>query len=703
MARTKLFPLTALLLPLFFAACTTSQTDTDTINLKDRFYWAECDENSTVEEAERLRFHKFSTSGVSNIRKVAGRNQDYVWLKLTFFVPEALQNKALGLFISYLHFADKVWVNGVYVGGSGQFPPKAKGSLWSSHFYHIPAPLIEPNERNTVLIKVYCKGKSGISDRVLLGEFDTVKEIHTFHTFLQSTIYLFAAGGMLFTALLFLMIFIWRKKEREYLTLSLLCISSMIFMTPFFVSQLPITYPNNLPFILFIKSTLCEGIFLIMFCLSTLVIEFVKKEESNIFRAVRLAILVVSSVIAFAAPSYDTLASTTPLEITLSLAQILLGFIFILKSRLTPQQKQAFKTVCTAFIPVSVSIPIDIVIKGAVQKVDYPYLTLIGWLITILDFIIIMSIRYNRAVAQNEYLTIELQNEVRKQTHELSEQNTKLEDEIRRAETDLEMASLVQKKFFPYPPRSLRGWDIAVSYSPLDKVSGDMYDFYHEGDSLNGFSLFDVSGHGIAASLVTMLAKNIIFQSFLRNQQNNETVSRTLYEINDEIIEAKGGIENYLTGLMFRFGSFDKNDECLVEMANAGHPNPILYSAKSNICDEIESGEEHHGAIGLDFITVSFPQTNFTMAEDDILLFYTDGLSEGRSGTNEMFGKERIKRILKECYAKDAQSIMEDIIDAYHDFTRGAKRDDDITVIVLKRENSGNFIAELADADDFLG
>ena len=138
-------------------------------------------------------------------------------------------------------------------------------------------------------------------------------------------------------------------------------------------------------------------------------------------------------------------------------------------------------------------------------------------------------------------------------------------------------------------------------------------------------------------------------------------------------------------------------------MANAGHPNPILYSAKSNICDEIETTEEHHGAIGLDFIEVSFPQVDFTMAEDDILLFYTDGISEGRNKAGEMFGKERIKKIVKESFAKDAQSILEDLIDCFNEFTEGVKRDDDITVVVMKRENSTNFIEELGEINDYLG
>lgn len=689
-----------LLFSFLFSACNSNgnaDKKSVTINLKDRFYWAACNKDSTLADTEKLRFHKFNTDGIANIKKVAGKDQEYVWLMAVFALPEDLRYKPLGLLITHLHFADKVWVNGSYVGGYGDFPPKAKSVLWGSHFYTIPAPLVNPVGRNVILIKVYCKGRSGISNNILLGEHDVIKENNNLHTFLQSIIYLFAEGGMFFTAILFLLIYIWRKKEREYLSFSFLCLSSMVIATPFFAPILPLTYPLNIPFLVFMKLTLCEGLYLITFCLATLSIEFVKKRESKRFRMIRLSIFAISTFITLIVPTYEWLMKICPAMLILSTMQIFIGFFFIVKEKLTSEEKQNLFVQIRVFIPLVISIAIDFFIKGYLQIIDTPYITLFGWLITLIGFLILLSRRYNVAVARSEYLNVKLRREVLKQTRELSEKNSNLEDQIHRAETDLEMASLVQKKFFPYPPRSLRGWDIAVSYSPLDKVSGDMYDFYIKNNSLNGFSLFDVSGHGIAASLVTMLAKNIVFQSFSRNLQNHETVSRTLYEINEEIIEAKGEIENYLTGLMFRFSNFDENDECKVEMANAGHPNPILYSAKTNLCDEIESGdsEAHHGAIGLDFITVSFPQINFTMAEDDILFFYTDGLTEGRNKKNEMFGKERVKKIIKESYAKDAQSIMEDIIDAFNGFTAGVKRDDDITVVVMKRENSANFIEEL--------
>ena len=674
------------------------------IDLRDRFYWAACNEHSTPFTADRARFHKFSTKGIANIRKVAGSEQEYVWLLATFTIPEHLEDKSLGLLISYLHFAEKAWINGTYIGGYGDFPPNEESSWWAPHFYSIQAPLLLKGERNMLLIKVYCKGKAGISDNVVLGEHDIIRGKYVFRSFIQSVIYIFAAGGMLFTAILFLLIFVWRSKDREYLSFSLLCLASVLFTAPFFASVLPVSGPGGMPFLLFYKVTLCIGLFFVVYFASSFVIRFVKEQDTHVYKWIRIALLMVSSIITLAAPSYDALIKICPVPFALSIVQLLMGFLFAAIKTSRDGTSRNFIILLMCLIPLFLSIALDFFIKLVCQKVDYPYFSLFGWLGTIIIFIVMLSIRYSRALAQGEYLNVKLRREVSKQTRELSKKNTKLEEEIRRATTDLEMASLVQKKFFPYPPKSLRGWDIAVSYSPLDKVSGDMYDFYLDNGNLNGFSLFDVSGHGVAASLVTMLAKNIIFQSFIRNMSKNETVSRTLYEINDEIIEAKGGIENYLTGLMFRFGAFNANDECLVEMANAGHPNPILYSAKSNICDEVENNdnEEHHGAIGLDFITVSFPQINFTMAEDDILVFYTDGLSEGRNKNGEMFGKERIKRIIKENFAKGAQSLMEDLIDNFVTFTNGVKRDDDITVVVLKRENSGNFVEELDEASDFL-
>ena len=78
-----------------------------------------------------------------------------------------------------------------------------------------------------------------------------------------------------------------------------------------------------------------------------------------------------------------------------------------------------------------------------------------------------------------------------------------------------------------------RGWELAVNYKPLDnEVSGDLYDYYYTEQTLDGLSIFDVSGHGIPAGLMTILVKGIISQHFLNGISQEQSMSDVLKEIN---------------------------------------------------------------------------------------------------------------------------------------------------------------------------
>jgi sigma-B regulation protein RsbU (phosphoserine phosphatase) len=84
----------------------------------------------------------------------------------------------------------------------------------------------------------------------------------------------------------------------------------------------------------------------------------------------------------------------------------------------------------------------------------------------------------------------------------------------------------------------------------------------------------------------------------------------------------------------------------------------------------------------------------------DVLVIFTDGLTETMNKSKEEFGKERIIRILKNSAPKGAQSILEDIIDELYLFTNGEKREDDLSIIVLKRTNSKGYIDYLEVISD---
>ena len=89
----------------------------------------------------------------------------------------------------------------------------------------------------------------------------------------------------------------------------------------------------------------------------------------------------------------------------------------------------------------------------------------------------------------------------------LEKKNISLEKEIR-------MASVIQQSFFKQDVSKIKNYDVSFYSKPMAGVSGDLYDFFRTGDNLDGFGIYDVSGHGISYGAVTMLVKNIIHQEF---------------------------------------------------------------------------------------------------------------------------------------------------------------------------------------------
>jgi len=283
-----------------------------------------------------------------------------------------------------------------------------------------------------------------------------------------------------------------------------------------------------------------------------------------------------------------------------------------------------------------------------------------------------------------------LEDVVALRTKELSEANYVLSK-------GLETVAHVQKNFLPVKNKAFRGWELAISYNALDNnVSGDLYDYYFTEGILDGIGIFDVSGHGIPAGLMTILAKSIISQHFINGMNQDESISNVLKDINKSYIKEKVNVENYITGLLFRFSEFNKKDVCSVEFANAGHPYPLLYSAAEDTVIELKQDtEKQYGILGVEGLDVSFPPVNFRAAQDDIIICYTDGLTDCMNHKGEEFGKERIIKTAQLYHKESAIMIMNRIMDKFADFVGSEKITDDITLIVLKRVNSKDYIEEI--------
>ena len=197
--------------------------------------------------------------------------------------------------------------------------------------------------------------------------------------------------------------------------------------------------------------------------------------------------------------------------------------------------------------------------------------------------------------------------------------------------------------------------------------------------------------------MISVMAKNVIRRNFLRGHALEESPSKILSKISREIAEEKGEVDNYLTGIILTIDSFSRTDECEVHIANGGHPYPILYRASQEKAEEIlpDNLENQFGAIGIKDFDTSFPTVDFFMAIDDVLVLFTDGVTESENVMKIQFGKHRLKAAIVENASKSPKEIALAIRESLREYMKPLEVNDDITIVVMKRESSSDFIEEI--------
>ncbi|MCP4136750.1 MAG: serine/threonine-protein phosphatase [bacterium] len=292
-------------------------------------------------------------------------------------------------------------------------------------------------------------------------------------------------------------------------------------------------------------------------------------------------------------------------------------------------------------------------------------------LFTIYIFSFLLSRITEFALQKTEELNLSLEQKVKKRTEAL-------EAAKRIADQDMYMASNVQSSLFPKDPPESSEWDIAFSFQPMSGVSGDLYDFYEKEGQLRGLTLCDVSGHGVASGLITMIARSVIHRNFAQGEKN--PLDCILEKINRELIEEIGKLDNYLTGIILRFY------QGRVEYVNAGHPSILLKHAGTGTVEKIDARDRDFKGclLGLKSIQLPFGIISFDMAHDDTLLLYSDGLTENLNKKNEMFEKQ-LPGLFNQAPAGSAEEILEYILQCLNDFMGNTEIRDDITVLVVRK------------------
>jgi len=245
-------------------------------------------------------------------------------------------------------------------------------------------------------------------------------------------------------------------------------------------------------------------------------------------------------------------------------------------------------------------------------------------------------------------------------------------------EKEIALAAFVQESFSKKQLPALSNYKISFYSKAMAGVSGDIYDFYTKENLLTGAGIFDVSGHGIASGLVTMLVRNIFQQEF--NLHPDKSLSEIMTIIDKRIKTEKHDIENYLTGILLRM---NKNK---VEIVNAGHPAPIIYRNANMECSYFDEERKYSSSvIGLSSIEPFFKQTEFEMKKGDELFLFTDGVKEAMNSEHAEYGNNRLMNSVKRVVSAPFDTQIHMLLSDMGVFTENESQSDDITIVILKK------------------
>lgn len=246
-------------------------------------------------------------------------------------------------------------------------------------------------------------------------------------------------------------------------------------------------------------------------------------------------------------------------------------------------------------------------------------------------------------------------------------------------EKEITLASYVQQSFYKSDLTGLDNYDIRVYSKAMSGVSGDLYDFYRDENHLDGLGIFDVSGHGVASGLITMLVRNIIHQEFYKNK--NKPFEEVVQIIDKRIKEEKGIVENYLSGVLIRI------DDNSLEVINAGHPNPILYRHNIDGIYYLDNEKKYSSTVlGMRAIDSFYKSFTVEMNRDDELVLYTDGITEAFNKQREPFGTVRLSEAINKMMVMDFNEQLPYLVEQISTFTDGCTPSDDITMIIIKKK-----------------
>lgn len=244
--------------------------------------------------------------------------------------------------------------------------------------------------------------------------------------------------------------------------------------------------------------------------------------------------------------------------------------------------------------------------------------------------------------------------------------------EKRRMEEELKVASEIQRRLQPVALPRIAGWEMAGVSSPCRQIGGDYYDFIQrKTDNRVIIALGDVAGKGAgAAILMSSLHAAVRAQS-----RGGASVGEVMGEIN-QYIHANTPSDKFLT--LF-YAELDPTSG-VIQYSNAGHPPPLLGRCSGEIC-RLDMGGLPIGVLP----EVAYRTRTLALEPGDVLIIYSDGISESANDEGEEFGESRLIETVQQNLGCSAVGLRDRIGEALSRFVGTSPSSDDRALMIVKR------------------
>ncbi|MEJ2719730.1 MAG: SpoIIE family protein phosphatase [bacterium] len=241
---------------------------------------------------------------------------------------------------------------------------------------------------------------------------------------------------------------------------------------------------------------------------------------------------------------------------------------------------------------------------------------------------------------------------------------------------DLEFAKRMQRHALADIPAGPIGVDFDVKYFPHDLVGGDFYDIREVAPGRYGFMVADVIGHGVSAALYTMLLRSLSESLGRLADRPDEFLTAMNRELTKFVVEE--GFATAFYGVI----SVDRHE---IVFANAGHPAPLLYGSEDGTLRRLESHELPLGVLG----DAGYRSVAIKLRPGDLLLCFTDGVTESVGRDGDLLGEDGLAKILREEIYGSGNGLLSRIYRSVKESCGDISLSDDVTLLSVAIPSKG--------------